>query len=270
MQTSKSGQVMAPSTVQIQPEAFKEASKTSVYWLGNGGAMINARGTVILIDPLLEGFDMPLLMDSMPLDPKNIPHIDAVLITHIDNDHFSRPTCKDIQSQTDCFYAPNYVADVMDEEGYRVEKKTIHDQFAVGSAQIELTPALHYWQNGVKKWQYRYWKPEDYCGYWISTPDGTIWMPGDSKLLPEQLEMEEPSVMLFDFADNDWHITFEGAVKLANAYPNADLIAIHWGCVDAPQMTPFNGNPEALKERIVNPDRLKILAPGEEYVLHAK
>ena len=34
--------------------------------------MINDHGTVIMIDPLLEGFDMPLLID-MPIDVKDVP-----------------------------------------------------------------------------------------------------------------------------------------------------------------------------------------------------
>lgn len=82
--------------------------------------------------------------------------------------------------------------------------------------------------------------------------------------------MPDPDAILFDFADNNWHITLDGAVKLTNRYPDADLICIHWGCVDTPDMTPFNGNPDLLKERIVNPGRIKVPAPGQEYRLHPR
>lgn len=92
-------------------------------------------------------------------------------------------------------------------------------------------------------------------------------MPGDSKLLDSHLNMPQPDVILFDFADNDWHITLDGAIRLANAYPTSELICIHWGCVDAPDMTPFNGNPETLLDRVVNSKRIKVLAPGEKYTL---
>ena len=37
-----------------------------------------------MIDPLLKDFDMPLLID-FPLATKDVPHLDAVLITHSDN-----------------------------------------------------------------------------------------------------------------------------------------------------------------------------------------
>ncbi len=108
---------------------------------------------------------------------------------------------------------------------------------------------------------------EDYCGYYLNTPDGSIWMPGDSRLLKEQLKQEAPDVILFDFSDDSWHITLEGAAKLANTYPHADLIAIHWGCVDAPTMNAFSADPEKIRALIVNPERLHVLAPGEEYIL---
>ncbi|CZQ89537.1 Hypothetical protein Tpal_1147 [Trichococcus palustris] len=36
---------------------------------------------------------MPLLID-MPIEPEQVPQLDAVLITHYGNDHYSAPTCK--------------------------------------------------------------------------------------------------------------------------------------------------------------------------------
>lgn len=104
----------------------------------------------------------------------------------------------------------------------------------------------------------------------FDTVDGTVWLPGDSRLLEEHLNMNEPDVILFDFSDNPWHITLDGAIKLANTYPNSDLICIHWGSVDAPTMSPFNGNPESLIDKVVNPERIKVMAPGEQYILMGK
>ena len=90
-----SGQAMPEKTLPIPPEAFSDPG-TSLYWLGGGGALIVSRGTSIMIDPVLEGFDMPLLIDQ-PLTPEGVPSLDALLITHVDNDHFSRPTCLDLK-----------------------------------------------------------------------------------------------------------------------------------------------------------------------------
>jgi L-ascorbate metabolism protein UlaG (beta-lactamase superfamily) len=163
-------------------------------------------------------------------EPEQIPDLDAVLVTHIDNDHFSRVTCRKLKAVCRSYHAPQYVAEVMREEGLNGIGHDIHETFSVGNASVTLTLAEHNWQNEHSKYNYREWALEDYCGFWIDTPDGSIWMPGDSRLLEEQLHMpKQPDVLLLDFADNSWHITFEGAVKLANTYPNAQIICIHWG-----------------------------------------
>lgn len=77
--------------------------------------MINDHGTVIMIDPLLEGFDMPLLID-MPIDVKDVPHVDAILVSHVDNDHYSRPTCRDLKDVCKEYHTSYYVASLMKEE----------------------------------------------------------------------------------------------------------------------------------------------------------
>ncbi len=259
---SEREQAMPATIEQVGPEAFAPIDHTEVRWLGSASLMVNSRGTTILIDPLLEGFDMPLLFEP-PLKVADVAHVDAILITHIDNDHFSRQTCRDLKDVCDVFHAPQYVAEVMREEGLRAIGHDIGETFAVDELRVMLTPAEHNWQNDVAKWQYREWKLEDYCGFWIETPDGAVWTPGDSRLLQAQLEMpEQPDLIFMDFADNGWHITFDGAVRLANAYPNSELVCIHWGSVDAPDWNTFNGDPVKLAAEVVNPERVHALAPG--------
>ncbi len=90
LERSQQGQVIAPASIAIKKEAFDNRQETAIYWLGGGAAMINSHGTNLLIDPVLEGFDLPLLIEN-PLPIEEVGKVDGVLITHIDNDHFSRP-----------------------------------------------------------------------------------------------------------------------------------------------------------------------------------
>ena len=264
---NEKGQALAPETIMMSESNFKNQNTLDVYWLGGGGAMINNHGTIVMIDPLLEGFDMPLLREA-PVLVNDVTHVDGILITHIDNDHFSKMTCTDLKDVCNSYHAPHYVASVMrDELNIEGIGHDINEEFMINDMKIKLTPAKHNWQNISKKYSYREWLEEDYCGFYIEAKGKKIWMPGDSQLLECQLHMPEPDVILFDFSDNDWHITFEGAVQLANAYPHSDLMCIHWGCVDAPTMSPFNGNPEDLVSRVINPERIKVLAPGQRYTI---
>lgn len=263
---SARGQAMPDRTVQMTAEAFENGGTTSVYWLGNAGTMVNARGTILLLDPLLMGFDMPLLVD-MPLAPEQIPRVDGYLVTHADGDHFSRELLRAVQPKTASFHSTRYVAEEMQKEGVRGEGHDIGARFTVGDVAVTLTRVRHTWQQGMPEFAFRTWEEADCCGFWLDTPDGSIWCVGDSQLIPEQLSMPSPDVILFDFSDNEWHITFDGAVRLANAYPNARLLPIHWGTVDAPDGTPFNGDPAALFEAIQNPERIALLRPGERLEL---
>lgn len=259
-------QARAPKTMTFDENAFTRTDHTEVRWLGNSGAFINSRGTVVMIDPLLKGFDMPLLIE-MPIDVSRIPRLDAVLITHSDNDHFSRETCKLVAPVCTAFHGPHYVASLMDELSIPGQGHDIHESFQVGTIRVTLTPAEHRWQNESSRHKTREFQLEDYCGFWLDTPDGSIWAVGDSRLMEEQLKMPAPDVMLFDFSDSAWHIGFEGAVTMANTYPDTKLILWHWGSVDAPKMKEFNGDPADLAKKIINPERILVLAPGEPYLM---
>lgn len=276
--TNDRGQAMPARTVAMGADALAPRTDTAIWWLGGAGFLVNARGTTFMVDPVLGGFDMPVLFDA-PLAPEDVPALDALLVTHIDNDHFSRLTCKNLMHVCKGYHAPAYVAEVMRSEGLAGTGHAIGETFAIegraaGAADsassavtARLTPAWHNWQNDSKKWGYRTWQRDDYCGYWLDTPDGSIWLPGDSKLLPEHLTMPEPDLIMLDFSDNEWHITFDGAVKLANAYPHARLLCIHWGTVDAPDWTTFNGDPCHLAAHVDNPERVLAPLPGEPVLL---
>ncbi len=267
MYINEKGQAVAPTTCHMSAKDFENQGCTKAYWLGGGGVMINDFGTIILIDPLLEGFDMPLLID-MPIRIEEIPKIDAILVSHVDNDHYSRATCRDLRNVCREYHSTHYVASLMKEEceidgiGH-----DICEHFHVNNIDIELTPADHAWQNLFEKYQYRIWREEEYCGFYIHASGSTIWYVGDSRLLESQLHMDPPDVMLFDFSDNPYHIGLENAYKLANSYPNSKLILIHWGTVDAPESSAFNGNPENILQNVVNPERVSILAPGDAFLI---
>lgn len=264
--TQKKYQAKAPPTQPIGKNAFGKSKKTTLRWLGMAGFLINSRGTTFMVDPLLEGFDMPLLID-FPILAKDVPQLDAVFVTHADNDHFSIPTNVAMSKVTDVYHSTVYVDSLMKNLNLKSVGHNIGETFKVKNISVKLTPADHAYQNFYPGMSTRWFKNEDACGFLFDTPDGTIWATGDSRLMPEHLTMTAPDAILFDFSDSEWHFTFEGAVKIANAYPDAILLLSHWGSVDSPDFAPFNGDPKKLYDVVVNPERIKVLAPSEPFVL---
>ena len=266
LRTQKKYQARAPKTQPFGIDAFGRSQQTTLRWLGMAGFLINSRGTTFMIDPILEGFDMPLLID-FPISAKDVTHLDAVFVTHADNDHFSVATNIAMSKATAVFHTTVYVDSLIKNLNLKSIGHAIGETFKVKNISVRLTPADHAYQNAYPGMSNRWFKNEDACGFWFDTPDGSVWATGDSRLLPEHLTMKAPDAILFDFSDSEWHFTFEGAVKIANAYPNAQLLLCHWGSVDSPEFAPFNGDPKKLFDVVINPDRIRVLAPGEPFIL---
>jgi L-ascorbate metabolism protein UlaG (beta-lactamase superfamily) len=221
---AKKYQAKAPETLLLGSEAFKQSTGTTVHWLGMAGFMVNSRGTIFMIDPLLEGYDMPLLM-KFPILPKDVPHVDAIMATHSDNDHYSVETFRDLKAVTTAYHSTIYVDSLMKNEGLASSGHHIGDTFKFGLVSAKLTPADHAWQNAFPGTSKRYFGPEDACGFNFYTPDGTIWAPGDSRLMPAQLHLPAPDLILLDYSeDSDWHFGLEGSALHGATYPPTLLV----------------------------------------------
>ena len=143
MYINEKGQAVAGPVVKMSKKDFASQDQTSIYWMGSASIYIQSHGTKIMIDPLLKGFDMPIL-------PQDVPSLDGVLITHIDNDHFSRITCSNLKSVCKSYHAPQYVASVMNEETIPGVGHDIGESFKIDPIDVTLTKAVHNWQNGSK------------------------------------------------------------------------------------------------------------------------
>ena len=60
---SANGQAKAPRTQPFDGSAFRSSDDTVLRWLGMAGFLINSRGTTLMVDPLLGGFDMPIMIE---------------------------------------------------------------------------------------------------------------------------------------------------------------------------------------------------------------
>ena len=184
-----------------------------------------------------------------------------------DNDHYSVPTCRALAPVTRAYHSTDYVASLMQNEGWPAHGHAIGDTVDIGPVRVELTPADHAWQNASPGASERVFQPEDACGFWIDTTMARS-APGDSRLIPDHhLRMPSADALLFDFSDSEWHFGLQGAARgWRTPTPRRRSCSIT-GAVDAPDFAPFNGDPASLPELVENPERIRILAPGEPFEL---
>ena len=77
--------------------------------------------------------------------------------------------------------------------------------------------------------------------------------------------MPKPNAVLFDFFRQQVAYRAGWSRKICQGIPGHPIDFMALGGVDAPEWNEFNGNPDVLCSRIVNPGRVVVLAPGEKY-----
>jgi L-ascorbate metabolism protein UlaG (beta-lactamase superfamily) len=235
------------------------------------GVLVHARGTVILIDPLLaaQAQDGQMVSEAgyrlamaLPIQAEAVPHADRVLYTHADDDHFGRTTARILAERMACrFLAPPPVARELEALGIAAQRIQVvkeGDAARVGAVEIEVTPAMHDWQA-----QYP-WTRADCCGYLLRTPDGSVWHPGDTRWIEDLRAYKNVDVLFFDVAAVDAHLGPEGSARLAASCGAKVMIAYHYGLFDLPPGSFGSCDPHAALPYLQNiAGRYLQLLPGE-------
>ena len=268
-------EVGARPAVPIERSAFEPIDYTAIYWLAGTGFLVNTRGKILLIDPVLmtkvedesvSEFGTKLKV-RYPLVPASIPRLDAVLYTHRDVDHMGPMTAVTLAG-----LKPTFVGTLASFERL-VRLGVAHeliaacregDPFVVAGIEVEVTPADHPWQLQDPPRGGKPFRREDCCGFILNTLDGRLFFPGDTRLMEEHLRIRNIQLLALDVSICDYHLRHKSAALLANTLSEALLIPMHWGTYDAPDKPAHLGDPADLF-RYVNDAgrRTRTLAPGE-------
>ena len=235
---------MGRLTTQLIDASFFDAHDDTVLaWLGMAGLLVNSRGTVLLIDPLLVSTERDgeeysetglRLKVPLPIEAQEVPRADVVMYTHAEDDHCGKATAKVLEDRLHpTFFAPPPVFERLREVGIDDERRATardFESFRIGPVEITVTPALHD-HDATNPW-----KRGDCCGFLVKTPDGNIWHPGDTRLIDELLEVRDVDVLLFDVAYNvPTHLGPDGSAALARSSGAKVLLAYHYGTMEAPE-----------------------------------
>lgn len=269
----------AKQTVKIDVKELTARDDTILYWLGGGGFLVNARGTVLLFDPVMEMDKTQMCAETghhmlmeYPIATKDVPYVDMVFYTHPDIDHVGPKTSAILADARVPRVAPQRVAELLYTHGAARQDVSVcraGERYTVKNCTVEVIPSDHPWQLIDPE---RFGKPlgkDDAVGFVIRTPDGSILLPGDTRLLETHYNIPDVDVVLVDTAKCAFHLNVEGALLLSNHYSNAYLIPYHYGLFDEPAIpAQENGDPQDVFRFVKQADkRARTLAPGEPFRL---
>ncbi len=222
-------------SIPLALDFFTDTAHTRMAWLGMAGLVVNVHGLTVLIDPLLsvveqEGRSVSeagfALDRPLPITAGEVPRAGLVCYTHGDDDHIGRLTARTLAERLDCrFLAPPPVARVLAALGIssdRILTARDFDTLMVGALEVTITPALHDWQAENP------WQRGDCCGYLLRAPEGSIWHPGDTRLIDELFTFKDVDVLLYDVAAVDSHLGPEGSARVAASCGAKVLVPYHY------------------------------------------
>ncbi len=213
-----------------------------ITWFGHSTVIIEIDGKKLMIDPMLGMSPSPVsffskrFFDSLPLDIKDIPHLDAVLISHDHYDHLDYLTILKIKDKVGHFYVPLGVGSHLKKWGVEENKITEldwWDEVEFKELRFVCTPAQHFSGRSLGDRNQTLW-----CSWVIKGKSGKLFYSGDSGYSKNFTKIGE-KYGPFDFCMMEcgqynelWkeiHMLPEESVQAFIDLKGKALMPIHWG-----------------------------------------
>ena len=200
---------------------------TRITWLGHSTVLLETGGVRLLTDPVLRARIGPIRRRPELLDV-DLAAIDAVLISHLHQDHLDLPSMRLLRPEIRVI-VPSGGGRFLRANGFRdVTELQVHESARVGNTTIQAVPARH------RGRRLPFGPTAAAIGFRIDG-EHAIYFAGDTDLYPEMARLA-PGLDLAILPVGGWGPTLGGghlnparaAKALALLQPQA-AVAIHWG-----------------------------------------
>lgn len=217
------------------------SSGLRITWFGHSSSLIEIDGVTVLTDPIWSARPSPVTWAGPArwyppvLSLAQLPHLDAVLISHDHYDHLDRATIQSLYDRQVQFIVPLGVGAHLVAWGVpetRVTELDWWDSTRVGTLRIVATPARHASGRIDPRRDRTLW-----AGYAMLGAAHRAWYSGDTgmhdaltdigtKYGPFDVTLIESGQ--YDAAWPDWHLGPEQAVEANRRVRGTAMIPVHW------------------------------------------
>lgn len=229
--------------VNMDLNAFRDSAETQITWFGHSAFLLKINGLTILIDPMFGRSPSPFPIfgpkrysAKLPFEIKELPAIDAVILSHDHYDHLDYGSILKLKSKVKQFIVPLGVAGHLVRWGVDpqiIQEHDWWDEFTYRGLTLASTPARHFSGRGLGGRDTSLW-----CSWVILSEQSRIYFSGDSGYGPHFKEIGDKygpfdlTLMECGQYNERWagiHMMPEETVKAHVDVRGKLLIPIHWG-----------------------------------------
>jgi L-ascorbate metabolism protein UlaG (beta-lactamase superfamily) len=229
------------SQLPSEQPIFNKTSGAYLTWFGHSTFLYEIDGKKILFDPMLgtHAAPLPIMIKRypyiLPSSAKDLPPLDAVIISHDHYDHLDYGTLQILKEKVGRFIMPLGVGAHLERWGVAKEKITELDwweETLLGDLMIAATPSQHFSGRTLKDRAKTLW-----AGWVIQSPNAKVFFGGDSGYFAGFKKIGETygpfDLTLTDSAqyNSQWpivHMTPEQSVQAHQDLKGKVHMPIHW------------------------------------------
>jgi len=230
--------------VKADPSQLNNPNKkTQLMWFGHSSFLLQTANQNLLFDPIFSDFAAPhpalgskRYSNELPIEPENLPTIDAVIISHDHYDHLDYPSIMRLDAKVKHYYVPLGVGQHLLNWGIAPERISEMDWWQandLNGIKLTLTPARHFSGRRLGNSNSTLWG-----GWMVEAPDHRVFFSGDSGYGPHFKEIGQRfgpiDIALVEAGQYNYrwkaiHMMPNESVQAAQDLDARIMMPVHWG-----------------------------------------